>query len=124
MFAVVKVAGFQYRVEKDQVLRVPKLAAEEGASVNLDEVLLIQDGAEVSVGNPTVAGASVAAEVVAHGRTPKLTAGKFKRRTKYRRKWGHRQDFTEIKVSAITAKGSAPAAPEPAGTDAAASGEE
>ena len=123
MFAVVKVQGFQYRVEENQVLRVPKLPAEEGASVSLDEVLLIQDGSSVSVGTPTVAGARVSAEVVAHGRTPKLVAGKYKRRTKYRRRWGHRQDFTEIKVSAITASGSAPAA-EPAVTDAEASGEE
>jgi large subunit ribosomal protein L21 len=102
MYAVVKVAGFQYRVEKDQVLRVPRLEAEEGSSVNL-EVLLLQDGSSVKVGTPLVEGASVAAEVVQHARGPKLECGKFKRRRKYRRRWGHRQDFTEIRISGINA---------------------
>ena len=101
MFAVVKVAGFQYRVEKDQVLRVPLLEEKEGASLNLTEVLLVGDGARVQVVTPTVAGASVSAQVIAHGRTPKLVAGKFKRRKDYRRRWGHRQDFTEIRISGI-----------------------
>lgn len=103
MYAVIKVAGFQYRVEKDQVLRVPKLTAEEGSVVTLDEVLLVQDGSSVKVGTPVVSGASVSAQVMTHGRTPKLVAGKYKRRKKYRRKWGHRQDFTELKISGISA---------------------
>ncbi len=101
MFAVIKLAGFQYRVEKDQVLRVPRLDAEEGASLTLDDVLLVQDGSTVKVGTPRVDGATVAAEVVAHGRSPKLVAGKFKRRRKYRRRWGHRQDYTEIRIAGI-----------------------
>jgi large subunit ribosomal protein L21 len=101
MFAVIKVAGFQYRVEKDQVLRVPLLEAEEGATLTLDEVLLVQDGASVKVGTPTVEGASVSAQVMVHARTPKLVAGKFKRRRKYRRRWGHRQDYTEIRIDGI-----------------------
>ncbi len=101
MFAVIKVAGFQYRVEKDQVLRVPLLEAEEGATLTLDEVLLVQDGTSVKVGTPTVEGASVSAQVVEHARTPKLVAGKFKRRRKYRRRWGHRQDYTEIRIDGI-----------------------
>ena len=103
MYAVVKVAGFQYRVEKDQVLRVPLLDVPSGESITLQDVLLVHDGSTVKVGSPVVDGASVSAEVVAHGRTPKLVAGKFKRRSKYRRRWGHRQDFTELKISDIQA---------------------
>lgn len=103
MYAVIRVAGFQYRVEKDQVLRVPLLEAEEGASVTLDDVLLVQDGTSVTVGRPRVDGATVSAQVVGHGRTPKLVAGKFKRRKKYRRRWGHRQGYTEIRISDISA---------------------
>jgi large subunit ribosomal protein L21 len=103
MYAVIRVAGFQYRVERDQVLRVPLLQAEEGASLTLDDVLLVQDGSTVTVGRPFVEGASVSAQVVGHGRTPKLVAGKFKRRKKYRRRWGHRQGFTEIRIADITA---------------------
>lgn len=103
MYAVVRVAGFQYRVEKDQVLRVPLLQAEEGASVTLDDVLLVQDGSSVTVGRPLVEGASVSAQVIGHGRTPKLVAGKFKRRRKYRRRWGHRQGYTEIRIADISA---------------------
>jgi large subunit ribosomal protein L21 len=103
MYAVIRVAGFQYRVEKDQVLRVPLLQAEEGASVTLDDVLLVQDGSTVTVGRPLVEGASVSAQVVGHGRTPKLVAGKFKRRKKYRRRWGHRQGYTEIRIADISA---------------------
>ena len=101
MYAVVKVAGFQYRVEKDQVLRVPRLSAGEGESITLDDVLLVHDGTSLKVGNPVVEGASVSAQVVEHGRGRKIVAGKFKRRIKYRRHWGHRQDYTEIKIADI-----------------------
>lgn len=103
MYAVIRVAGFQYRVEKDQVLRVPTLAAEAGTSLTLDDVLLVQDGTDIKVGRPTVEGASVSVEILNHSRTPKLVAGKFKRRRKYRRRWGHRQGFTEIRVADIQA---------------------
>jgi large subunit ribosomal protein L21 len=101
MFAVVKVAGFQYRVEPEQVLRVPRLDVGEGDAVTLDEVLLVQDGSDTRVGRPTVEGAQVTAAVIGHGRTPKLVAGKFKRRRKYRRHWGHRQDYTELRIEKI-----------------------
>jgi large subunit ribosomal protein L21 len=103
MYAVIRVAGFQYRVEKGQTVRVPLLDAAPGSSLTLEDVLLVQDGSEVKVGQPTVAGASVAAAVVAHGRTPKTEAGKFKRRRKYRRRWGYRQDFTELRIDDIRA---------------------
>jgi large subunit ribosomal protein L21 len=101
MYAVIQVAGFQYRVEKGQVVRVPLMEAEEGASLTLGDVLLVQDGSAVTVGRPKVEGAEVAAKVLRHGRTPKLVAGKFKRRRKYRRRWGHRQAYTEIEISDI-----------------------
>jgi len=103
MYAVVKVAGFQYRVEPDQVVRVPHLEASEGETVTLGEVLLVADGDDTTVGRPTVEGARVEAEVVTQGRTPKLVAGKFKRRRKYRRRWGHRQDYTDLRISRIQA---------------------
>jgi len=103
MYAVIRVAGFQYRVEKDQVLRVPTLAAPEGSSLTVEDVLLVQDGSDIKVGRPTVEGASVSVEVLTHSRTPKLVAGKFKRRRKYRRRWGHRQGFTEIRIADIQA---------------------
>jgi large subunit ribosomal protein L21 len=103
MYAVVRVAGFQYRIEPDQIVRVPRLDAPEGGTVTLDEVLLVGDGANTTVGRPTVEGARVEAEVVAQGRTPKLVAGKFKRRRKYRRRWGHRQDYTDLRIARIEA---------------------
>ena len=101
MFAVVQVAGFQYRVEKGQVLRVPLLKAEEGDSLTLEDVLLIQDGKATKIGTPKVEGAAILAKVLGHGRTPKLVAGKFKRRRKYRRRWGYRQEYTELEISEI-----------------------
>jgi large subunit ribosomal protein L21 len=106
MYAVIRVSGFQYRVEKGQVLRVPLLQAEEGDSLTLEQVLLVGDGKELKVGRPVVEGATVSAEVLGHGRSPKLVAGKFKRRRKYRRRWGHRQAYTEIKISDIQASAS------------------
>jgi large subunit ribosomal protein L21 len=108
MYAVVKVKGHQFRVEPDALVQVPKLAAEVGEQVPLADVLLLGGGAEgeaesVTVGNPTVAGAQVLAEVVRHGRGPKIQALKFKRRKDYRRHWGHRQDFTELRIQSIQA---------------------
>ena len=102
MFAVVKVAGFQYRVEKGQVLRVPLLAGKEGDTLRIEDVLLFSDGSGIKVGQPGIKGAVVSAEIVGHGRTPKTVAGVFKRRRGYRRKWGFRQDYTEIRIGDIT----------------------
>jgi len=101
MYAVIKMAGFQYRVEKGQVVRVPLLAAEEGDTLTVEDVLLVSDGSAIQVGRPNVEGATVSARVIGHGRTPKLVAGKFKRRKMYRRRWGHRQDYTEIEIADI-----------------------
>jgi len=101
MYAVIKVAGFQYRVEEGQTLQVPRLDTGEGDALTLDDVLMIGDGDTVKVGAPTVEGASVSARVVRHGRGRKLRAGRFIRRKDHRRTWGHRQDFTEIEIGSI-----------------------
>ena len=104
MYAIVEVAGFQYRVEPEQVIQVPLIEGGEGevASVTLDRVLLVEKDGDVRVGTPTVEGASVTADVVGHGRGPKINAGKFIRRKDHRRRWGHRQDYTELKIASIT----------------------
>lgn len=105
MYAVVKVKGHQFRVEPEALVRVPRLEAEVGDQVPLAEVLLVAggEGESVTVGNPTVPGAEVVAEVVRHGRGTKIHALKYKRRKDYRRHWGYRQDFTEIRIQSIQA---------------------
>ncbi len=103
MYAIVKINSHQYRVEPESVLTVELLDAEVGASVTLDEVLLLSDGDEVRVGTPTVEGCRVAAEVVRHGLGPKLRIFKKKARNNYRRHTGHRQPFTEIVIKEIAA---------------------
>jgi large subunit ribosomal protein L21 len=102
MYAVVKIKGMQYRVEPGIKLQVPLLESEAGAAVTFDEVLLVSDGQDVKVGTPTVAGYSVAAEVLRHARDRKIVVFKRKRRQNYRRKKGHRQSFTEINITGIT----------------------
>ena len=102
MYAVVKIKNQQFRVSPENRLQVPLLTDEVGQTVTFDEVLLVGDGDEVTVGTPHVAGAAVAAEVLRHGRSRKITVFKKKRRKNYRRKRGHRQDFTEIKITGIT----------------------
>ena len=102
MYAIVGVAGFQFKVAQDQVIRVPLMAKlEAGQKITLDNVLLISDGTSTEVGRPSVSGASVEAEIVKHGRTRKQLAAVYKKRKDYRRRWGFRAEFTEIKVSAI-----------------------
>jgi large subunit ribosomal protein L21 len=103
MFAVIKTGGKQYRVAKDDVIRVESLTGEAGASITLDEVLMVEDGGKVSVGTPLVAGATVTAEVVEQARGPKIIIFKKKRRQNYRRKNGHRQDLTVLKITDIAA---------------------
>jgi len=104
MYAVVRSGGKQYRVSPGGSLRVEKLAGEVGSSITLDDVLLVgSEGpdAEVKIGTPTVAGASVTGTIVDQGRGPKLRVFKMKRRKGYRRTQGHRQDYTEIRVDSI-----------------------
>ena len=106
MFAVIKTGGKQYRVAPDDVLTVERLEGEAGGSVSFDEVLLVGDGETTTVGTPTVAGASVAAEVVEQMRGPKIIILKKRRRKSSRRRQGHRQDLTKVRITEIlTANG-------------------
>jgi len=101
MYAVIKVKGQQFRVEPGRKLQVPLLEDEVGAKVTFPEVLMLADGDTVKVGSPNVEGASVAAEVLRHGRSRKIIVFKRKRRKNYRRKKGHRQPFTEVSITGI-----------------------
>ena len=102
MYAVFRTGGKQFRVEPGTRLRVPTLDAETGDTVTFDEVLLASgDGDDVTVGAPMVEGAQVRAEVVRHGKDRKIVVFKRKRRKDYRRKQGHRQEFTEVRIDEI-----------------------
>jgi len=103
MFAVVKTGGKQYKVASGDVIKVEKLEAEAGATVELDQVLMVGDDAKVTVGAPLVAGASVAAEVLDQRKGPKITIFKKKRRKNHRRTRGHRQPLTVLRVTDIRA---------------------
>jgi large subunit ribosomal protein L21 len=103
MYAVIATGGKQYRVEQGETIQVEKLALEAGKTLEITDVLLVADGDNVRVGTPHVAGARVTAEVVGEGRGEKLTIYKFRRRKGYRRKTGHRQPFTALKITGITA---------------------
>ena len=100
-YAIFKAAGFQYRAEIGDILRLPTLDAASGETVVFDQVLLGAAGEDVLVGRPTLDGAVVRAEVLRHGRADKVVVFKFKRRKNYRRKTGHRQNFTEVRVNEI-----------------------
>jgi large subunit ribosomal protein L21 len=102
MYAVFKTGGKQFRAEPGASLRVPSLDVEPGETIDFDEVLLASDGDNVSIGEPLVEGASVKAEVVRHGKADKIIVFKRKRRKKYRRKQGHRQKFTEIRIDEVS----------------------
>jgi len=102
MFAVIRTGGKQYKVAKDDVISVEKLPAEPGAVVELTEVLMIGEGAEVATGTPLLGGASVSATVVEQTRAAKIIVFKKKRRHNYRRKKGHRQQLTVLRINEIT----------------------
>ena len=101
MYVIFRTLGKQFRAEKGQTLRVPLMAAEPGAKVTFGEVLLASDGDSITAGQPLVKGAAVEAEVVGHGKGEKITIFKFKRRKNYRRKQGHRQQYTEVRVTDV-----------------------
>jgi len=103
MYAVIVSGGKQYRISEGQTLKVEKLAVEEGASLDLDQVLLVANGDDVKIGAPLVAGAKVSVEVLAHVRGKKVRIIKFKRRKHHMKQMGHRQWFTEIKITGISA---------------------
>ena len=102
MYAVIKTGGKQYRVKPGDTVHVEKLVGEPGSSVEFGEVLLLSDSENVAVGRPHIHGAKVSGEIVSHGRGKKVIVFKFKRRKDYRRKNGHRQDFTAVKINEIT----------------------
>jgi len=103
MYAIVDINGIQTKVTPDAVLEVPALAGEPGAKLTFDKVLLVGNGDKISVGQPSIKSASVAIEIVEHLRGPKLRIFKFKRRRAYRRRKGHRDSLTRIRVTAISA---------------------
>jgi large subunit ribosomal protein L21 len=104
MYAVLKSGGKQYKVEEGQVLRLEKLAGDVGSSVKFDQVLLIADGEDIKIGQPILDDVSVDAHIVEQGKAPKILVFKYKRRKRYRRKHGHRQQFTAVQIDSINAK--------------------
>jgi large subunit ribosomal protein L21 len=103
MYAIVEIAGQQFKVEKDQTVYVHRLPQTEGASIELEKVLLINNNGSVKVGLPTLSGAKVSATVLNHLKGDKVIVFKKKRRKGYEKKNGHRQSFTKIKIDAINA---------------------
>ncbi len=101
MYAVIQTGGKQYRVEPGRTLRVEKLEGEAGSQISFDNVLLVANGDTINVGAPTVAGAKVTGEILEQGRDKKVIVFHLRRRKAYRRKNGHRQAFTAVKITAI-----------------------
>ncbi|MGF1466956.1 MAG: 50S ribosomal protein L21 [Sandaracinaceae bacterium] len=102
MYAVIKTGGKQYRVAEGDRIRVEKLPGDVGAEITLDEVLML-GGDKVAIGTPRVDGASVRATIVAQDRAKKIIVFKYKRRKNYRRKYGHRQPYTELRITGVEA---------------------
>lgn len=103
MFAIIRTGGKQYRVQKDDKIEVGKIEASEGDTIDLDKVLFIGTDKESKIGSPLISGAKVVAEVLAQKRGPKIVVFKKKRRQNYRRKKGHRQDLTLLRIKDIKA---------------------
>jgi large subunit ribosomal protein L21 len=103
MYAVFATGGKQYRASTGDILKIEKLNAEKGATVELDQVLMVGEGDDVKVGSPYLKGGKVTATVVEHGRGKKIRILKFKRRKHHMKKMGHRQDFTQIEITGIAA---------------------
>jgi large subunit ribosomal protein L21 len=103
MYAVIESGGKQHRVQAGEVLQLEKIESAPGDTLNFDRVLLVGEGGEVQIGAPYVAGSTVSAEVVRHGRHDKVRIIKFRRRKHYKRETGHRQWFTEVRITGINA---------------------
>jgi large subunit ribosomal protein L21 len=103
VYAIVESGGKQYRVEPGVILALERIPGEVGSRVELDRVLMVSDGTQVRVGHPTVSGARVVSEILAQARGPKIDVFKFKKRKKYRRKTGHRQELTRVRIAEIVA---------------------
>ena len=108
MYAVIKTGGKQYRVAADEVLTIEKVAGAAGATVEFTEVLMVAGSADPKIGKPTISGAKVTAEVVEQGRARKVIAFKKRRRKNSRRKRGHRQEFTLVRITEILTDGAKP----------------
>ena len=106
MYAVIKTGGKQYKVSKDDVISIEKLSDDAGKKIKLTDVLIISDKGKPIIGNPLIKGASVEAEIVDHAKNAKVTVFKKKRRHNYRRKKGHKQNITNIKILSINSKAS------------------
>jgi len=103
MYAVIRTGGKQYRVSSGDRLKVESLPVNAGDAIALDEVLMLGTGESVTIGTPMVANASVSARVIAHGRGKKITIVKFRRRKHHRKQMGHRQNYTELEITGISA---------------------
>ncbi|MFW6011094.1 MAG: 50S ribosomal protein L21 [Desulfosalsimonas sp.] len=103
MYAVVAAGGKQYRVSEGDVLRIEKMPGNVGETVTFDRVLMLSDGDTVSVGEPVLADAEVSGKILEQGRSKKVLVFKYKRRKRYRRKKGHRQSYTAVRIESITA---------------------
>jgi large subunit ribosomal protein L21 len=103
MRAIIETGGMQFPVEEQILIRVPRLDTEVGQAIEFDKVLLVSGQDKFAVGKPYIDGAKVSAEVKAHGKDDKVLVFKFKKRTKYRKTNGHRQHFTEVKITKISA---------------------
>jgi large subunit ribosomal protein L21 len=103
MYAVVATGGKQYKVQEGEVLRIEKLTGEIGSQVAFDQVLMLSDGENVKVGQPVLEGVQVKGHIIEQGKHKKILVFKYKRRKRYRRKQGHRQPFTAVKIDAIEA---------------------
>ncbi|WP_035384694.1 50S ribosomal protein L21 [Ferriphaselus sp. R-1] len=103
MYAVIKTGGKQHRVSLGETLKIETVAGDVGAAIVLDKVLLVADGDKLSMGKPLVAGATVQATIVSHGRHDKVRIFKMRRRKHYQKRQGHRQNYTEIRIDGISA---------------------
>ncbi len=112
MYAIIRTGGKQFRAEPGRKIRIPSLDADVGETVTFEEVLLASGDDGVQLGAPTVAGAAVTAEVVGHGRGEKIIVFKWKRRKNYRRKQGHRQGYTEVRIADVSLSGAKTKEPE------------
>ena len=114
MYAVFRSGGKQYRAVKGDVLRLEKIEADEGTTINFDEVLLLGEGSDIKVGSPLLSGSTVSGKVIRQGKSKKIPVVKFKRRQNYLRQGSHRQFFTEVEITGITGAGTKAVAPKPA----------
>jgi large subunit ribosomal protein L21 len=103
MYAVIKAGGKQYRVASGEKLKIETVVADVGSEIVLDQVLMVADGENVTLGTPMLSGASVKAKVISHGRADKVHIFKMRRRKHYRKSQGHRQNYTEIEILGIAA---------------------